>query len=191
MGDRLGIPWGAAGFFSAPLPLKNPSADGRAAVPTRLPVARRHPLPGGNVQSSGKKKRLVESMAEISRSGSRLGAMASRCPTLRGSGRAANRPSPHPAMRAPPCFEDQTPLATARKSAGRWPLFGRKVPSRGAYVGVRTGRNGQWGAAPICVNEPHEISSPWAKVVAGHIFYFLRLGAPSVRDTPAAASGRT
>ena len=56
---------------------------------------------------------------------------------------------------------------------------------------MRTGRNGQWGAAPICVNEPHEISSPWAKVVAGHIFHFLRLGAPSVRDTPAAASGRT
>ena len=51
-----------------------------------------------------KKKGLVESMAEISRSGSRLGAMASRCPTLRGSGRAANRPSPHPAMRAPACF---------------------------------------------------------------------------------------
>ena len=50
------------------------------------------------------KKRLVESMAERSRCGSRLGAMASRRPTLRGSGQAANRPSPHPAMRAPPCF---------------------------------------------------------------------------------------
>ena len=175
MGDRLGIPWGAAGFFFAPLPLKNPSADGRAAAPTRLPVATRHPQPGGNVPSSGKQKTprgVHGGKKSLWEPAGGHGEQVPDAEGVRSSGQPPLPPSGH--ARAPLLLRPDAP-GHGSQIRGTLPAFGRKVPSRGAYVGVRTGRNGQWGAAPICVNIPHEISSPWGKVAAGHIFRFLRL----------------
>ena len=91
---------------------------------------------------------------------------------VRSSGQPPLPPSGH--ARAPLLLRPDAP-GHGSQIRGALPAFGRKVPSRGAYVGVRTGRNGQWGAALICVNKPREISSPWGKVAAGHIFRFLRL----------------